>query len=258
MEYYYNIRLYFQHFFDQPVLAFGQLHGCSVIPFRLKYLRQPGKDYRDVCFCSSPKRFFQLLFRHRVIFHRKSFCISHATPFFSGSIQCRNNPERIDMAGAAALIPRLFGKFPYIGNLSVCIQRKYTVIFQQDRTFRLNISCFFMICFLIRYNFRTMLLFTGKYNIQYPLHRFIQHSFVQSSLLYCFHNLSVIVSSGIRHLQIQSGLQSFHTVIYSAPVTDDAAFVSPFFSQDICQKISVFRSIFSIYFVVATHDGSWS
>ena len=167
--------------------------------------------------------------------------------------QCRNNLNGLIWLEPPALIPRGFSANSYESDLSVCIQRKYTVIFQQGPHIPSQYQLLFMICFLIRYNPGRCS--SGQY--KYSIPRSTSSSTASSSLP------PVLLSQSVCHCILRNKAspdpvrpESFHPVIYSAPVTNDAAFVSHSFLR-ISVRRYLFSSIFSIYFIVATHDGSW-
>ena len=114
---------------------------------------------------------FPALFRHRVIFHKKSLFINYAAPFFSIASMPRQ-PERID---SWSLRPdlRLFQRFYMSGFLSVFSGS--IPLFPVGPHIHL-ISLLFCDRFLIRYNFRTMLPFTKAMTFNTRSTASIQHS----------------------------------------------------------------------------------
>ena len=66
MKNHYHIFLYLSHSLYKAILTLWQFHGCSVISFRLKAVRQSGKDYNYICARCRFTRLFQILFCHLV------------------------------------------------------------------------------------------------------------------------------------------------------------------------------------------------
>ena len=149
-----RVRLYFDNFLNQFILACRKFHILSVIAFRFNQIRQSCENnchFSILCRLHSRRQFSRVFF---ILIKRESFHIRYWSAFFLCTLQCGSYFTGINMTGTATLITGFFSIFANVYYFSSFLQRKYSIILQKNCTLCLYFYRFFMICIPVKHSFR--------------------------------------------------------------------------------------------------------
>ena len=253
VKHHHGIGLYVQHFLYQSILAVGKPHMASVVSLGFERIRQ-SREYDGViassgCFhCLLHQGILSLIF-----FYVISLGVYHIGKF-SGFFQGAGHLIGMDMRTSAALIPRLFCKQPDKGGFFLRAKRQNPFIFQKHRRFFFYFLRQAVVLFPVPYSIFSVIN-KIKDHLQDPLHCTIQHVLGERTIFHRFHDFFIIRPAGRRHFQFQTCFQTFHTVVYRAPVGHHISFKAPLLAKHFGQKPRVLGSKGSVDLIIGTHHG---
>ena len=227
---------------------------AAVKAFAFKRFRQARKDHRRVSFRCGGNRAQELFLLPLVQISGEALHIAHPAAMAFGHFQRAVHPDGVDVAGAAALIARRFGKAADVYYLAALFQRQHTAVLQKHGAFLGQLCGDGVVAFQVQLRGRGgSFVRRAEHNVQNADHSLVQRGFTQGASFNGGHDLGVIDTAGTGHFQVKPSRNTLYTVSYSAPVGHHKALKVPLGAQDIGQQHAVFAGKYIVHAVVAAH-----
>ena len=227
---------------------------AAVKAFAFKRFRQARKDHRRVSFRCGGNRAQELFLLPLVQISGEALHIAHPAAMAFGHFQRAVHPDGVDVAGAAALIARRFGKAADVYYLAALFQRQHTAVLQKHGAFLGQLCGDGVVAFQVQLRGRGgSFVRRAEHNVQNADHSLVQRGFAQGAGFNGGHDLGVIDTAGTGHFQVKPSRNTFYTVSYSAPVGHHKALKVPLGAQDIGQQHAAFAGKYIVHAVVAAH-----